>query len=226
MLSIMLLSLVSCNQSGFDAVSIRPIYGWVDGCNTVSVTGRGFGDDISVTIGDQPLGNLQLPPKEDTIQSNYGYLVTGVMPASLNGKGYADVTVTTGGKTDVITGSGAYYYVECPQPGYIETVSPADGVAAGTEITLTGCSIDTANMMVQLVDSTLEPVGSSQALTTVCGTAQVKFTAPAVPTDGTYFVEIVDLSGNVLSGAPCPPPDSADTASSCSDFPIVYGSAQ
>lgn len=220
-LFILLLSLLSCNQSGFDAVAIRPIYGWTDGCTAVTITGRGFGDDVTAKIGDQALTGVTVPPADDI---DHGYAMTGVMPASNFGKGYADVTVTSGDKSSVITGSGAYYYVDCPQPGYIEALSVTEGLATGTTVNITGCGLDSAALKVQLFDADgVTAVGSPIALTSVCGTANVSFTAPAVPADGTYYLTLVDGAGTVLAGAPCPPLDSADTASTCSDFKVTYG---
>lgn len=222
LLSAALLLGTSCSNTTFDAVSIRPIYGWVDGCTPVTVTGRGFGDDVEVYIGDQKLSGLTGAAEE----IDKGFLVNGIVPPSLLGKGYQDVTVRTGGKEDVITGSGAYYYVECPALGYLESYGPAEGVAAGTSISLAGCGLDAAAIKVRLLDSTATPVGSDIAITSSCGTASASFVAPTVPADGEYYLTLVDADGNTLAGAPCPPPDTGDTAYACHDFKLIYGAAQ
>ncbi len=212
----------SCSNNTFDAVSIRPIYGWVDGCTAVTVTGRGFGDDIEVYIGDQKVSSLTGATEE----IDKGFLVNGIVPPSLLGKGYQDVTVRTGGKEDVITGSGAYYYVECPALGYLESYGPGEGVTAGSSISLGGCGLDAAAVKARILDSTGTAVGSDIALTSNCGTASASFVAPAVPADGQYYLTLVDADGNTLAGAPCPPPDTGDTAYACTDFKLIYGAAQ
>lgn len=211
----------SCNNSGFDAVAIRPIYGWVDGCNAVTVTGRGFGDDVEAYIGDQKITSLTGATEE----IDKGFLVNGIAPPSTIGKGLQDVTVRSGGKEAVITGSGGYYYVECPALGYLEAASPVEGLTAGSTVDLVGCGLDAATLKVRILDSTGLPVGADIALASTCGTATAQFVAPAVA-DGSYYLTIVDADGNTLAGAPCPPPDTGDTAYSCSDFKLSYGAAQ
>lgn len=219
--------LASCNKPGFQAISIRPIDGWVDGCNPILISGSGFGDDVTAMIGDQAVTSITLPPKETGVDSEYGYQLFGIAPPSTIGKGYQDVTVTSGGKSDTITGSGAYYYKDCPGPGYIEGISQTEGLASGTAITITGCGLDSESLKVRVVDSANVAVGADLSLTKSCGTAVVTFSAPAVPADGTYYLEVVDVDGNVLSGTPCPPPDTADTAGgSCVDYPLSYGATQ
>lgn len=216
--------LASCNKPGFQAISIRPIDGWVDGCNAILISGSGFGDDVTAMIGDQAVTSITLPAKDSV---DYGYQMFGVAPPSTIGKGYQDVTVTSGGKTDTITGSGAYYYKDCPGPGYIEGISQTEGLSSGTAVTITGCGLDSESLKVRVVDSGNVAVGADLSLTKTCGTAVVNFSAPSVPTDGTYYLELVDPDGNVLVGTPCPPPDTADTAGgSCVDYPLIYGAAQ
>ncbi len=222
LLSAALLLGTSCSNTGFDAVAIRPIYGWVDGCTPVTVTGRGFGDDVEVYIGDQKVSSLTGAAEE----IDKGFLVNGVVPPSLIGKGYQDVTVRTGGKEAVITGSGAYYYVDCPALGYLESYGPAEGLTAGTSVSLGGCGLDAAAVKVRILDSTGVAVGTDIAITSSCGTASASFVAPSVPADGQYYLSLVDADGNTLAGTPCPPPDTGDTAYACTDYKLVYGAAQ
>ncbi len=217
---LVLLLLSACN-TGFDAVAIRPIYGWTDGCTPVEITGRGFGEDVSATVGGKKVSGVTLPAK-DTF--DYGYSFTATVP-STDTTGYADVTVTTGDKSATITGSGAYYYIQCPGPGTMDGISPSTGVKAGDTVTVLGCGLRPDLMQVRLFDANLAQVGADLPLTTVCGGGQATFTVPANP-DGAYRVALVNANGLILSGAPCLPGDTADTAYSCSDFPLVYGGAQ
>lgn len=214
------LFLASCNKPPFQAVSIRPIDGWIDGCNAITIGGSGFGDDVKATIGGKDIMNPSLPDKES---ADRGYMLMGVAPAG-ELKGYADVVVTSGDKTDTITGSGAYYYKDCPALGYVEGVSPAEGLAGGTSVTLSGCGLDATVLKARLIDEAGTAIGADLALTSTCGKGIVSFSAPAVPADGTYYLELVDGDGNVVTGTPCPPPDTADTAgSSCVDYKLTYG---
>lgn len=219
-----LVLLASCNKPGFNAVSIRPIDGWIDGCNAIVIGGSGFGTDVKATIGGADILSPSLPDADST---DYGYMLMGIAPPSATGlKGYQDVVVTSGEKSDTITGSGAYYYKDCPQVGYIETVTPAEGLAAGTSVTLSGCGLDATALKAILVDSTGTQVGSEIALTASCGKGVVTFAAPTVPADGVYNLELVDGSGAVVAGTPCPPPDTADTSGGgCVDFKLTYGAS-
>lgn len=218
--------LAGCNDPGFALVSISPIYGWTDGCNAVTLSGHGFGKDATAKIGGAAVTGVTFPepPKNPLTPSNVGYIAYGVAPAGSHG--YAEVSLTSSGQTSTITGTGGYYYVSCPAPGSVDAVTPAEAIAGGALIALDGCSLDAATMTVRLVDATDATVADGLALTSLCGKGSVTFEAPVLA-DGTYFIELVDTgTGAVLSGAPCPPADSADTASSCSDHAIVYGVAQ
>lgn len=217
--------LAGCNNPGFEAVSIRPIYGWVDGCNPVRVSGHGFGDDVKVTIGDRDdaaaqaeLASVTFPEKE----LDKGYFVEGVMPAAVTGtNGYADVVVTTGGQTSVI--DDAYYYVACPGLGYTESASPTEGLVGGETITLSGCGLDAAAVQAWVVDATGAPVvPAALPLTSACGTASATFAAPALA-KGTYYLLLTDLDGNPLFGGA---PDTADTASIAHAISLTYGGAR
>jgi hypothetical protein len=221
LLTSLLLLPAGCNPLGFDAVSISPIYGWVDGCNTVTIGGHGFDEKVTAKIGDNALNDIQQPTRD----LDKGYLFTGVVPPASEA-GYHDVVVTDGQNSDTITGSGAYYYVACPAPGTVDAVSPTEGITAGATVAITGCGLDPAAVRGRLVsaDGTFE--GDAFDLTSTCGTASVTFTAPDVA-DGVWYLELIDSTGAVLNGAPCPPPDTADTAApACTDYPLTYGSAR
>lgn len=188
------LALASCGMQGMDAVSIRPIYGWVDGCTDVKIGGHGFGDDVSVTIGGNPLQNLTLPdPAEDPL--DVGFVIYGTTPPSTDGKGAHDVVVTSGGETDTIT--DGFYYVECPAVGYVEAASPTEGVSPGDTITMMGCGMDASAYTVRVGDAK-----SDVPLTSVCSSATVTFTAPAPSSDGTWYVGFFDSNGTQVSPDP------------------------
>lgn len=230
-------ALVSCNKVGFDAVSISPIYGWVDGCNQVRVSGHGFGDDVKVAVSMPDasgvdiladLSNLVLAKDDPAVTDqrlkdlNAGFYVLGTMPAAPSAtNGYASIVVTSGDQTDTL--DEAFYYVACPTSGYVEGYGPSSGLTAGTDVALSGCSLDAGTMMVQLLDSTGAPAGQPAPLTSDCGTAEVHFAAPSVP-DGDYYITVVDTKGNLLWGEPCGIQDSATYY--CSDFPVTYGGAK
>jgi len=208
------LVLSGCGDKAFDAVSIRPIYGWVDGCTPVAVGGHGFGDDVQVTIGGQALADQSLPDAT-LFPLDVGYEVYGTTPPSTAGKGTAEVKVSTGGVSDTV--SSGFYYVDCPSPGTVEGIDPAEGVAAGDTITLQGCGLDPAAVTVRVGDA-----GDDQPLTAVCSTATATFVAPAVSKPAAWYVGFFDSAGTQLSPDPAcditlpagsiTNPDTADTA--------------
>lgn len=212
---LLLFTLFGCDV-GFDAVAISPIYGWEDGCTAVAITGHGFGADVAAKVGENAVTDVTLP----TDALTKGFRLDGIVPAGT--PGLHDVTVTSGGETSVITGTGGYYYVACPARGWIDVVA-AQG-AAGDTVEITGCSLDTGLKM-QLVDSTGTAVGDPAALTSACGTARVTFPVPAVA-DGSYYLTLVDDAGELVTGAICLPPDTADTGYSCTDYPFTVGAAR
>lgn len=243
------LGLLSCNEPSFRAVSIRPIYGWVDGCTPVSIGGSGFGDDVSVTIGGKALVNPELPPApdddddndyladddpsndaddEEVLSRDYGYQVTGLTPPG-DAAGYATVTVSTGGQSaDIFE---PFYYEACPLAAYPESISPDTGLASGTTVALSGCNLS-SDYQVQV--GTANPV----AITSTCSTASVTFTAPDLPA-GDYYVAIVDSAGNLVfpdaasgcdtTGAVGASVTGSDTAAvdPCDGVPVVtYGGGE
>jgi hypothetical protein len=233
----LLAALLSCNEVGFDAVLIRPIYSYVDGCAAVKVSGHGFAADttVSVSMPDAggspvvvPLDGIVAAKDDPNVEDerlralNEGFYVTGVMPPAPNGaSGYASIIVKSGGLTDTL--EDAYYYVACPADGYLESIDPADAIKNGSDVSLTGCNLDAGTMSVQLVDENGQPVGEPIALVSDCGTAQVHFTAPNL-SEGSYYVTLVAGDGNLLAGEPCSSQDSATYY--CTDFPITFGGAK
>lgn len=229
--------LVSCNTAAFNAVGISPIYGWADGCTDVKVSGSGFDEDIAVTLDmgggasaalDSLVHAVDDPALDARLQAlEEGYYVLGRTPAAPTGtNGFADVVVTSGGETDTVV--GAFYYVACPAPGYIEASGPSEGLTAGTQVAIAGCGLDTTALRAQLVDASGQPAGDAVALQSDCGTAQVHFAAPDLPA-GSYYLALVDSGGTIVSGGPCPVPDTGDTgytSSYCYEFPLTYGGAK
>lgn len=219
MLIPLFLSILGCNTVGFDAVSIFPIYGFVDGCNDITVSGHGFGEKVSATIGDNPITNIT-QPSEDTetpAANEKGFMFFGIVPPATDGlTGLNDVTVANESdagvlQTDTITGSGAYYYVACPAPGLISSVVGGDGIAAGAEVTILGCNL--GGTYAEIVDSDDVPVSAPIPLTpSDCGSGRSTFAAPSVPSDGTYYLRVTDADGNVYSGSSASSCENTDTA--------------
>jgi hypothetical protein len=198
----------SCNNRsiGFEVVSVRPIFGWVDGCNTLTVSGHGFpttSDETSATIGEASLADVAVPESP----LDLGYAFTATVPAAESG--YADVTVTNGEESSTL--SDAYFYVECSHPALAETATPDRAITADTTITVTGCNLDAERFKIQLDTQQM-------FMTSTCGTGTATFVAPDLPS-GLYAVSIVDReTGEVVFPAPC------DTATSCDAAPILrYG---
>ena len=207
--------LSSCNGSaiGFKAVSIREIYGWVDdSCKTVTISGHGFDDGVTATIGGNPVTNLTLPDRE----LDKGFLFTAGVPAATEA-GYGDVVVTNGdGETSTIT--DGYYYVACPMSAWVDGLSPTDGITAGASVGVAGCQLEGAT---QVQVGTAEPVPLTTA---TCGTSQASFAAPDL-IEGTYTVTLLDAEGALVFPPACTP-DTADTGSSCITLTLTYGASQ
>ncbi len=208
------LLLAGCNKVPFDAVTIRPTYGWQDGCTSVKISGASLGDSISATIGGTAVTDIERPEDEE----DRTFFFFAVTPPNAE-VGVQDVTVTSDGKTDTITGTGGFYYVACPAAPEIEAFAPTEGLTAGATISMSGCNIDTAALSVRVIDATGAEVATAD-LTSDCGTAYASFAAPDLA-DGTYMVLIVDGDGTVVHPATGDPivcaasgddPDSGDSA--------------
>lgn len=239
---LMLLSVVGCNDPGFDGVSIRPTYGWVDGCTDVVIGGHGFDNQVSATLGGKPVTGIGLPDPE-TQELEVGFEFYALTPPGE--VGFVDMVVTNGDGEQADTVENAFYYVACPGAPHIDGISATD-VAAGTSVTITGCGFSeglTAEFIVPSDPTGTTPTGTqtpptgtqtppptgtqppavaaSAPLTLTCSTAQASFDAPALE-PGTYFVQIVDASGTVVYGSnPC---DTADTGGGCeSPLLLTYG---
>lgn len=215
---------------GYEAVDISPGYGYVDGCDSVQVSGHGFGEDpsvISATIGPNPLEDITFPdPAENPF--DVGFVFFGTIPTATGEAGPVDVTVTRSDTGETSTIENGFYYVACPASPTVEAIAPTTGVAAGTTISLAGCDIDTALYNVTLHEPLTGAEVAEADLTAVCSTAVASFAAPDLE-DGTYDVVIRDAAtGAALIPAvyPCFP-DTADTAASecVAAFQITYGGA-
>jgi len=229
-----LVLLASCDLVGYDAVSIRPNYGWDDGCTDVKISGHGFAADVSATIGGAPVDNIVLPDESDEL--NYGFYFHARTPAyeipASDGTeefapNYASVVVTSDGEDSEIT--NAFYYVACPGDPYVEAMVPSEGVSNGDTILLAGCNVkDSYKIEIR------DPAGVVQAvqadLTSVCGEAHASFTAPDLA-DGTYEVYFMNAAGDtqIWPGEDCDADtaDTAFTAAFCpSDLTITYGGGE
>lgn len=159
------LAVAGCGNVGFDAVSVRPIYGWVDGCNQVKVAGHGFGDDLTIKLSGPTFaynaeGEYAATAEADreTIEVtewtapdpnsgerldalNAGFMVWATMPQS-SGPGVYDLIVGSGGEEDIVP--NAYYFEACYGGGapYVEAIIPSEGLAGGTSMAMVGCGID------------------------------------------------------------------------------------
>lgn len=224
-----------CGNLPPDLVLIKPNYAYEDGCVDVTVSGHGFGDDVQVTVGGAPLENLTLPdPNEAPL--DVGFVVYGTVPAGTPGP--AEVTMTTAGVEDtlgvtsdgeVATTAGAFYYVACPAPYYVEYYEPAE-VSDDTSVFLQGCGIDTSGHV------QVGPAPDQLAMTSVCGTAQATFDAPA-NAPGTWYVGFFDSAGTQVYPDPAcditqPPGTGVDTGDTgfvdpCSGaLTLTYGGAR
>lgn len=235
---------LGCNDAGFAAVAVAPIYGWVDGCNAISISGHGFDKDISVKIGESPVeaaGGSAGGPAWPVNKDNEGFKVDGYVPAA-TGKGYADVTVVSGGETSILKETAGYYYVECPiEVGYADA-NLACGQTSGATVEVSGCNLDVSKVQVMIVTPDGAPaIVAPLPLVSTCRDGSATFTAPELPA-GVYYAEMVDLGGAVLAGTPCTAeaqvyascgataPEGAGTAdtadsggAACVDYPLYYG---
>jgi hypothetical protein len=182
------LLLSGCNTPSFQAVSVRPIYGWADGCNAVTVNGSGFEDDVAVTVDGDPLMGLTLPDGELDV----GYTVSGVIPPKdLSASAYATITVTSGGESDDVLDQ--FYRLACPAPVNVEDYGPDAGLAAGTTVELYGCHIlDTHKVQIGGTEATI-----TNASTCDGGTDAGTFAAPDVA-DGDWYIGIYDSAGTEI----------------------------
>lgn len=180
--------LPSCNTPEFRAVSVRPIYGWADGCNAVKISGSGFEGDVSVQVGDDDLLDLTMPADE----IDEGYYVTGVVPpVDLAASEYVTITVTSGGESDDVLDD--FYRLACPGDINIEGFGPDTGLAAGTEISVVGCHILATHTVGILTET------ATMTNTSSCdgGTDSGSFAAPTLP-DGTYYMAVYDSGGTEI----------------------------
>lgn len=219
LLAPILIAVSSCNTAGFAAVSISPIYGWTGGCNTVRVSGHGFAEDATVTVG-----NVELPITARGEGIDAGYWVEGALPAdAASAAGYATVTVHSAQQSDSLP--DAYYFVACPADGNLESLD-TETAAGGQTVAMQGCGLS-ADLSVRL---TLRGGSGADAVqvpvTPTCGSTQAGFSAPSMA-DGLYDLALVDTAGDVVFPPyPCPA-DPTDTAAAMLWCPtLTYGAAE
>jgi hypothetical protein len=219
LLSLGIIMLVGCNDAGYRAVSVRPNAGWVDGCTDVRISGHGFGDEVSATIGGSEVFNIVRPDGEIQGDPNDEFYFFASTPAGSD-QGDAPVMVTSDGEEDEIP--QGFFYMACWGDPFIQSMTPDEGVANGDTVTLRGCNIDADSYSITVEDptGTLAPV-ENIALTSDCLTAYASFTAPALPS-GTYYALIKsgDTVMHPATGWPC----EADSATYCEPpLMITYG---
>jgi hypothetical protein len=212
-------SLLACNDAGFQAVTIRPTYGFVDGCTPVTVTGRGFDDQVTAELAGKPLDAITLPDPGD--ESLSGYTLYGFTPAGT--AGFADLEVINGdGQTGTV--EKAFSYVECPGTPWLTSISvPARNISAGDTVGIEGCGL-AEGMQIRLVRvSDPSKVGGTAPITLSCGSSTGSFVAPDA-VKGNYMVLVTDAAGTVLFGTdPCDTDDTGyyDYGYVCSNDLIV-----
>ena len=207
-----LLAGLACeDRLGFDAVSLFPTYGYVDGCTNIRMGGHGFTEDFSATIGGNPVTNITDPdPEVDPLDQ--GFEKYGVTPAG--GPGFADYKATDSGESVTVT--NAFYYIACPGAPWVDAVSYADG-----DVTISGCGLDAASLDAYLVLKGGDPtkVKPFTDVSSVCGTATVSFGTPGTP--GVYELYLSVDGGTTFIPDPTCVEDTADTAVTCASAPIV-----
>lgn len=234
-------AMLGCSTGGLDAVSIRPIYGWVDGCTPVKISGNEFGAAVSAkaiaidenlqqTSASADIGDIVAPDATDDSDRlnalNAGFLFYASMPPSPTGANtWVDIAVTSDGVTDTIP--AAYYYQACPAAPYIESYGPAEGLLGGETLSISGCNLNASAYELRVIAG--EPAETTTvALSTVCGTAEVSFTAPALAA-GTYEFAVYE-AGAPADASPVYPlcyGDTGDTGYYC-DAPltVTYGGGE
>lgn len=200
-----LLALAGC-RLGFDAVQLRPLYGYQDGCTDVTITGRAFRDDIRVTLGLKPVLGLTLPPVDSV---DRGFLVSARTPPAEHQSGWVSLTVSQAGRVDVI--EDAFWYTECPGAPHVDDLS-VDAAEPQSRVELIGCALD-ADHDVRLIDPSGTVVAIDLDLAPVCTTARMSFGVPPLP-PGTYQVTVVDAAGTTVWPPFCVE-DTGDSGTSC-----------
>jgi hypothetical protein len=212
-----LLAGLACeDRLGFDAVSLYPTQGWVDGCTNVRMGGHGFTDDFGATLGGNPISLIEGLPDPDATPLDVGFEKFGTTPPG--DQGFADYVATQGDDKSTVT--NAFYYQPCPAAPYVEAV---DASVAGT-ISISGCGFDAASTDAYLVAKGGDPstVTNPFPVTATCGTAVVSFDTGAGAPPGVYELYLsVDGGKTFIPDPSCIDKDTADTAVVCESPPVV-----
>jgi hypothetical protein len=206
-----LLAGLACeDRLGFDAVSLYPTHGWVDGCTTVKMGGHGFTDDFSATLDGAAIEIDEDNP--EVLPLDVGFEKWGRTPPGEHG--FADYEATDGGESAKVT--NAFYYEVCPGAPFVETVEAVDGT-----VTISGCGFDAASIDAYLVLKGGDPTKEKPFtdVGAVCGTAIVSFGTPGTP--GVYELYLSIDGGDTLIPDPGCKEDTADTALDCPPPPVV-----
>ncbi len=186
--------LAACGLNPFDVVLVSPIYGYVDGCTEVAVTGRGFSEDVRARLGLQPALGAVLPAP-GALERGFRFDI--LTPPNGN-VGPVDLTVIDG--EHIQTLSEAFHYVPCPAAFTVDGLSAYDA-PANTRVSIYGCSLSTADVVVHLTneDPAVPPVDLVPS--PVCGTATIDFGVPNLP--GTWTLTLQNRDGDPIWPAPC-----------------------
>lgn len=206
------LLLAACNDAGYEAVTIRPTYGWADGCTDVKISGHGFADDVSATIGGEAVTDVT-PATLEVNREFFFYATTppatGDMVAAHN-----DVVVTSDGEDSTIP--NGFYYVACmgaplvedfgvvvgndfTQAGAPVTIR-SDAITTGDTVEYAGCNLPTGGSVV-IADPTGTEDDAAADLTNDCSTAIASFEAPTLTGGATYWIFLLDDSDAIIEPA-------------------------
>jgi len=201
----LLLALAGCGV-GFDAVTIKPIFGYDDGCTAVTISGYGFGADVTANIGGAPVTDIALPDEERD-PDDVGFNFTASTPPGRHG--YADVEVLAGSESSVI--EHGFYYVECPGDPWPRAVNAV--AVPGEPLTIWGCNLDAEAYTVQVATGEVYKDGVDDGptapLTSECGQAKASFVMPDA-SPGFYRLLMLDAAGDVVH-----PVQDCDTGGDC-----------
>jgi hypothetical protein len=210
----LLVGLACEDRLGFDAVSLYPTFGYVDGCTNVRMGGHGFTDDFSATIGGNPVTDIT-DPDPDVDPLDQGFEKYGVTPAGE--QGFADYKATDSGESVTVT--NAFYYLACPGAPYVEHVEALDGT-----VTISGCGFDAASTSVYLVPKGGDVTKAGKGPFDVsegCLTASITISPGAGAPPGVYDVYLSLDGGQTFIPDPACKEDTADTATTCPPPPVV-----
>ena len=172
--------------SGLAVTSVTPSSGPSAGGNSVTIGGSGFANVTAVHFG-----TALLPATDYTVNPNQTSIVVNPLPA---GSGTVDVTVTAGGVTSAINRPADQYTYTVDEPTGIAVV-----LKSGTNAPVVACGSGSGNGSCKIpVAGTCAITGASTTPTMPpCSVTGLKNNGSA-----TFFVALVDSSGNPVAFSP------------------------